>query len=409
MASVLKPTDAAQVLEVLQWAVGHETALELAGAGGKRGFGRPLVLEHQLALSALSGISLYEPDELVLTAGPGTTMREIEGLLSQHRQALAFEPPDLGPLYGADAGLQTLGGVIACNLSGPRRIKAGAARDHVLGIKGVSGRGEAFKSGGRVVKNVTGYDLPKLLTGSFGTLAALTEITVKVLPAPEKTRTVMVYGLSIDGGVRALAQAASSPHEVAGLAHLPAPVARRCEVPYVGDAGQAVTAIRVEGPSPSVDHRCAELKALLASSGAVEELHSMNSGAFWREVRDVAGLLPDPGHALWRLSVTPSEAPAVLARLPEALREEVYLDWAGGLIWLAVPEGDDGAAGEVRAAVQADGHATLLRASDDVRRAVPVFQPQPAPLAALSERVRRAFDPLHLLNPGRMYAVGAEG
>ena len=156
-------------------------------------------------------------------------------------------------------GAGTIGGALSCNLAGPRRLKAGAARDHFLGFKAVSGRGEAFQAGGRVVKNVTGYDLCKLLAGAHGTLAVLTEVTIKVLPAPEKSRTVLIYGLDDGGAILALSRALNSPHEVSGAAHLPAAVAARSTVDFVAGSGRAVTAIRVEGPGPSVEHRCEAL------------------------------------------------------------------------------------------------------------------------------------------------------
>jgi glycolate oxidase FAD binding subunit len=394
MADALRPRDEADLVEIVQAAVASEAPLELIAGGTKRGFGRPGE-GRAVDLSGLAGVTMYEPSELVMTVRPGTPMSEIEGLLGQNRQQLAFEPADLGPLFGVPAGRQTLGGVLATNLSGPRRIKAGAARDHFLGFRGVGGRGEAFKSGGRVVKNVTGYDLSKLMAGSFGTLAALTEVTVKVHPAPEKLRTVLLFGLDEERAVAALAQAAGSPHEVSGLAHLPAAAAKRSKAPYVVDAGASVTAVRVEGPGPSVEHRCRALRDELKRFGASEELHGMNSARFWQEVRDVAPLLPEPEAALWRLSVTPSEAPRLLRELGPA---DWFADWAGGLLWLAEPQAEPE---QVRRAVGAHGHATLVRGPEAARRAA--FQPQPAALAALTRRVKESFDPLHLLNRGRMY------
>ena len=394
MNGALRPRDEADLVEIVQAAIAQEAPLELVSGGTKRGFGRPAE-GRAVDLSGLAGVTMYEPAELVMTARPGTPMSEIEGLLAQHRQQLAFEPAELGPLFGAPAGRQTLGGVLATNLSGPRRIKAGAARDHFLGFRGVSGRGEAFKSGGRVVKNVTGYDLSKLMAGSFGTLAALTEVTVKVHPAPEKLRTVLLFGLDEERAVAALAQAGGSPHEVSGLAHLPAEAARRSAIAYVSGAGAAATAVRVEGPGPSVEHRCRALREELKGYGANEELHGMNSARFWQEVRDVAPLLPESEPALWRLSVTPSEAPRVVRELDPA---GWFADWAGGLIWLAAPEAEPE---RVRRSVGAHGHATLLRGPEAARRVA--FQPQAPALAALTRRVKESFDPLRLLNRGRMY------
>ena len=402
MADGLRPRDAAEVEAAVRWALGEALPLALAGNGSKQGFGRPVAAAHRLDLRALAGIVAYEPEELVLTAGPGTPLSEIEGLLSQHRQQLAFEPADYGPISGGPAGRQTLGGVIACNLSGPRRIKAGAARDHLLGFKAVSGRGEAFKSGGRVVKNVTGYDLSKLMAGSHGTLAVLTEVTLKVLPAPEAGETVLLFGQDDAAAVAALAEAAASPHEVSGLAHLPEAAARRSAA-----ASRAVTAVRVEGPEPSVRHRAGELASLLGKRGDTARLKAEASLAFWGDVRDVTPLLPGEGRQLWRLSLPPSAGPAVVRALAQQRADIGYFyDWAGGLVWLDLPASADAWHGAVRAACAGRGHATLLRADAAVRASVPVFQPQPAALAALSARVKASFDPRGLLNPGRMVQEG---
>jgi glycolate oxidase FAD binding subunit len=395
----LRPSDAEELRDLVASAVERETPLELVAGASKRGLGRPVEAAVQLDLSALAGVALYEPEELVLTARPATPIAEIEALLAQRGQMLAFEPPDLRGLL-AGGGTPTLGGAIACNLAGPRRVKAGAARDHLLGFHAVSGRAERFKSGGRVVKNVTGYDLSKLIAGSYGTLAVMTEATVKVLPAPERTRTVLVYGLDDAAAIHALTLAAQSPHEPSGLAHLPLAIAARVAVDYVGNAGRAVTAVRVEGPEPSVKPRTTALRDLLGVLGPTEELHSTRSAAFWAAVRDVAPLAQGE-RQVWRLHVAPSEAARIVAALSRQLDCEAYYDWSGGLIWLAIAPCDDAGAGAVRAAA-APGHAMLVRASPEHRARVPVFQPQAPALAALSVRVAAAFDPKRILNRGRM-------
>jgi glycolate oxidase FAD binding subunit len=259
-----------------------------------------------------------------------------------------------------------------------------------------------------VVKNVTGYDLCKLLAGAHGTLAVLTEVTIKVLPAPEKSRTVLLYGLDDSVSIQALSRALNSAHEVSAAGHLPAAVAARSTVDFVRDGGRAVTAIRVEGPGPSVEHRCDALRRELGDLGSGEELHSMRSALLWRELRDVARLLPDPDRLLWRLSIPPASGAQAIADIKAARGFETadyYFDWGGGLIWLALPPRDDAGAATVRTAVaRQGGHATLLRAPAASRLAVPVFQPQPEPLAALARRVKAAFDPRRILNPGRMAA-----
>ncbi|WP_416898319.1 MAG: FAD-binding protein [Minwuia sp.] len=400
MTGAFKPLNEEHLRECVAFAAAGGEALDVTGLGSKRGLGRPSGSAKVLDLSAFAGIRLYEPEELVMTAGVATPLEEIEAALAAKNQCLMFEPPHLGRLYGAEPGGGSIGSAFACNLGGPRRFKAGAARDHLLGFRGVSGRAEIFKSGGRVVKNVTGYDLSKLVCGSHGTLAALSEVTFKVLPAPEKTWTVLVFGLSLEAAVAAMSEAAGSPHEVSGVCHLPGDVAVELEVDLVRDPETSVTAFRVEGPGPSVEHRAGALKAAMRDRGAVEELHSHRSGAFWREVRDVQPLLRRD-RPVWRVSLPPSDSGRFIGAVSAVLPVSAFLDWAGGLAWLAVDKADDGGAAVIRAAL-GEGHATLYRGSDALRASVPVFQPQPDPVAALTRRIKEGFDPKGILNPGRM-------
>jgi glycolate oxidase FAD binding subunit len=386
-----RPTTAPELEAIVAEAVAREEPLELAAGGSKRGLGRPLQLPHRLDLSAFAGISLYEPEELVLTAGAATPMAAIEAALDEKRQMLAFEPPDWRALLGAAGTAPTIGGTLACNLAGPRRIRQGAARDHFLGFHAVSGRGEAFKAGGRVVKNVTGYDLPKLIAGSYGTLAALIEITVKVLPRPEATRTLVLKSLDDEAARRAMSAALGSSHEVSGAAHLP---------DAVSPPG-ARTLLRLEGPGPSVEARVRALGEELASRGAIEVLGDGDSQAAWRAVRDATPFAAFSDRAVWRVSVAPTEGPAVAAQVAQTLDVRHFYDWGGGLVWLAVKGAEDGGAAVIRAAY-ASGHATLIRGSQALRLAVPVFEPQPPALAALAARVRDGFDPRHIFNRGRM-------
>ncbi len=405
MDEILKPADADETRDVVAWAADNEAPLEIVGGGSKRALGRPIRTNHLLDLSGLTGIDLYEPEELVMSAAPGTPLAEVEAALADRRQQLAFEPPDYGPLVGGPEGAQTIGGVFACNLSGPRRLKSGAARDHILGFRALSGRGEAFKSGGRVVKNVTGYDLSKLMTGSYGTLGVLTALAFKILPMAEKTRTLLIYGLDDGAATRAMIDGVGSPYDVSGAAHLPADAAASSAVDHVSGPGTAVTALRVEGPAPSVVHRLAALRERLARHGALEELHGTNSVAFWREVRDVAPFVARPERIVWKVSVSPTAGAEVAAAVAaEIAGTQAFYDWGGGLVWLALPSGDEAGHAVVRAAVdRAGGHATLIRAPAEIRERVPVFHPQPPALARLTARLKEGFDPRHVLNPGRMY------
>lgn len=389
----MRPTTEAQLIEAVQWALAQESPLELIGTGTKRGLGRPVQAAATLDLSGFSGIEVYEPEELILEAGAGMRLNEIEKLLSKHNQQLAFEPPDLSKLLSTkNSG--TLGGIMSCNLSGPRRLKAGAARDHVLGMRGVSGRGEAFKAGARVVKNVTGYDLPKLMTGSYGTLAALTSITVKVLPKPETEETLILRGLDNTRATEAMSLAMQSSCEVSGAAHLPAALA-----PSTGfDHG--ATLLRLEGIAPSIAYRRDKLVLLLKQFGGSEVIGAGASQKLWRAIRDVHPLCDDHENQLvWRVSVAPSEGASVLAAV---LGARGYLDWAGGLAWLDVPYTDDAHATTIRRAA-GTGHATLICAPKHIRAALAVFHPQDQALAALTTRVKQSFDPRGIFNPGRMF------
>jgi glycolate oxidase FAD binding subunit len=396
MSDTLKPRDGKDVEAAVQWALAEGKTLEVMGQGSKRAIGRAAQWDLSLDLSDLSGVTLYEPEELILSAKAGTPIAEIETLLAANSQELAFEPIDYGPVFGADPGRGTIGGVLGANLSGPRRIKAGAARDHFLGVTAVSGRGETFKSGGRVVKNVTGYDLCKVLAGSYGTLAVMTDVTVKVLPRAETEQTVLVLGLDDANAIRAMSAAMNSSNDVSGAAHCPATTSASIQA----EATQALTLLRLEGVAPSVAHRRRALEALLKPFGEITLLEEGASRDAWRVMRNV---MPFTGgaRALWRISVAPSHGHEVAAAIGEGT--EYFYDWAGGLIWAALPAEGDGGAARMRAALKG-GHATLIRAPAAIRAAVPVFEPQDVALAALTKRVKESFDPKGVLGPGRMYA-----
>ena len=405
---VLQPKDATEAAETILWAASQRQALEIRAGGSKSALGRPVRADALLDVSRLAGVVDYEPAELVLTARPGTPLKEIQALLAGNAQMLSFEPPDWRGLLGGGGeptldqptlGEPTLGGIIACNLSGPRRLRAGAARDYFLGFSAINGRGESFKAGGKVVKNVTGYDLCKLMAGSFGTLALLTEVTVKVMPRPETACTLLLPGLSDETAIPLMAGALNSPHEISGAAHLPTAAAQR-----LGFAESALTALRLEGPAPSIAFR---VEALVNAFGSGPRLDATETATFWRKIGDVAPLPPPDGRVVWRLCPTPSAAPALTAAIREKLRSaDGFYDGGGGLVWLsldAAEAGADAGAAIVRAALKPlGGHATLVVASAAMRESVAVFEPEEAPLAALSRRIKQGYDPHGVLNPGRM-------
>ncbi|APX84668.1 glycolate oxidase subunit GlcE [Methylorubrum extorquens] len=389
------PASEQEAAAIVAQAAGRSEPLRLVGGGTKAALGRPPQDEATLAATGLTGITLYEPAEMVVAARAGTPLAEVEALLAGRGQMLPFEPMDHRPLLGS-TGEPTFGAVAAANNSGPRRINAGAARDSLIGVRFVNGRGQPIKSGGRVMKNVTGLDLVKLMAGSWGTLGLLTEVTFKVLPVQEQVATLVLPGLSDAAAVEALATALGSPFELTGAAHWPAGIG----------GSEPRTLMRVEGFAKSVDYRLGELRRLLRRYGAAQVVEGDESAALWRAVRD-ATLLAEPREAaIWRISTAPTRGPAVTAAIAAERAARWFYDWGGGLIWLATDASDDAGAAVIRAAVKAagSGHATLVRAPETLRAAVPVFEPLPEPLMRISAGIKAAHDPAGIFNPGRMYA-----
>jgi glycolate oxidase FAD binding subunit len=384
MTGSVRPATTEDLRDVIADAARSGAKLDIRGGGSKRDIGAP-GLGVVLDMTGFSGVIDYDPPELVLTAGAGTPLAEIQALVAGHNQMLAFDPFDHGPILGAPPGAATIGGVIGAAVAGSRRVSRGGVRDHFLGFHGVSGRGEAFVGGAKVVKNVTGYDLPKVFAGSWGRLAALTEVTLKVLPAPREQATRALLGLSPVQAQAAMARAMGSQAEVAAAAHVPAALRL---------AG-SLTVLKIEGFGPSVAARCHLLDQLLADAGPVIALPPEDAQAIWSDLQTLRPLADAP--VLWRINVPPSRACALLEALePQGARW--LLDWAGGLIWLAFT-GDPAV---VRGLAQtAGGHATLVRAPEEMRRRVPALQPQPPAVMALEARVRRAFDPAGVFETGR--------
>ena len=404
---ILKVRDAKDVEQVVRAAIASEQPLEIIGHGSRRQIGQPMATNALLELSALNAVSAYEPNELIITVQAGAPLADVQSLVDSKNQQFAFEPIDISVLLGV-SGAGTLGGMIGAGLAGPRRIKAGGARDHLLGAHAVSGFGDSFKTGGRVVKNVTGYDLCKLLAGSWGTLAVMTEVTLKVMPKPESERTLIVRGLDDSTANRAMTAALGSPFDVSGAAHLPNSVLRPAasDLAGLGAAGQAFTLLRLEGIAASVADRAGSLGKSLAPFGVVEVVQDAISAAIWRSIRDVQPFAANGALAawpVWRIVCPPASGGALGQALARDTGGDVIYDWGGGLIWVALPPRPDAQASLLRQRVEAaGGHAMLVRASEPVRCNVEVFHPQSVGLAALSERVRHSFDPKNILNRGRL-------
>lgn len=375
---MLSPNDERQLSEAVKSAAGP---VRIYG-GGTRPVGNPVTGE-TLSVAGITGISLYEPGALTIVAAAGTPVAEIEAALAAENQRLPFEPMDHRKILRTE-GEPTIGGVVAANVSGPRRIQVGACRDSLIGVRFVDGQGTIVKNGGRVMKNVTGYDLVKLLAGSFGTLGVLSEVAFKVLPSTHETGVLLINGLSVAQAVEAMSRSLRSPFEVSGAAHVAS-----------GIDGHPVTMIRVEGFETQVTHRTTELRALLGEFGDISvERDPDKTAKGWAWVRDAEKFAETPGD-LWRISVKPSDAVSVAEKLGE---DDLLLDWGGGLVWAEVPSG-------MNAREKLDGlpgHATLIRSDPDTRARLGAFHPEPAPVAALASGLRQKFDPRGILNPGLM-------
>ncbi|MEM6971499.1 MAG: glycolate oxidase subunit GlcE [Pseudomonadota bacterium] len=387
-----RPGDEAALSEAVADAAAQGDPIEIVGGGTRSGLGRPVQAARTLETGGIAGITLYEPGALTLVVKAGTPVAEVEAALSAEGQRLPFEPMDHRPLLGT-TGEPTIGGVVACAVSGPRRIAAGACRDAMLGVRFVDGRGNIVSNGGRVMKNVTGYDLVKLMAGQYGTLGVISEISFKVQPRPQAARSLVIEGLSDTAAQAALTTALATPFDVNGAAHLPA----------TADA-PARTVLRVEGIEAQAEYRTLGLANALVPHGDAHTLEGAPHESLWAHIRDVGPFAGREG-AVWRVSCRPSDGPAIVASLAATRPVEAFYDWGGGLVWLLMPEDDDAGGAAIRAETAANGgHATLIRAQAALRAAVEVFEPAPAPLARISQGLRDRFDPHGILNPGRMAA-----
>lgn len=396
---MLTPVTETEAAELIRGHAGKKTPLHIRGGGTRAGFGNVVTAEATLSSSSLTGIVEYNPAEMVITARAGTPVAEIEAALAANGQGMAFEPVDHRGAMGT-SGTPTIGGLFAVNSSGPRRFTAGAARDHLLGVRFVNGAGDVVKAGGKVMKNVTGLDLVKLLAGSHGTLGFLTEVTFKVLPVPKTSTTLVLSGLEDEQAMQALAAAMSLSVEVSGAAHLPESVRGR----FIGGSlpEGAATVMRLEGLEASVAVRAEKLAAAMAGFGPVGRLEAEQSKTLWREIRDVVPYADGTARPLWRVSMAPSEAWKLVAGLRLRAGIDAYYDWQGGLVWMRAEA--DPEAEVLRHGIRTlgGGHATLLRAAPQIRAEVAAFEPQAPAVALLSARLKAKLDPHGIFNPGLM-------
>ena len=390
MSAMIAPVDEAGIIAAVQAARAAREPLAIEGQGSKRGMLRPVQAARSLSTRGLTGVTLYRPAELIISARAGTPLAEIEATLAEKGQHLIAESPYLNGVFGTSAP-PSIGGVVAANLSGPRRITWGATRDHVMGLRFINGAGEAIRSGGRVLKNVTGLDLCKLLSGSYGTLGVITEVTLKVLPAPEASATLLIETPDLASAVAALSAGLGSPFGVSAAAALP-----------VKD--HVIAAVRLEDFAASVAYRMEKLRGVLGSLGTQRVMEDAESRAFWRGVREVEPLQAMPDEAIWRVSVRPSAGPQI-ASAASAIGGRVMLDWGGGLVWIAASPSSANHMLILEAARTQGGAAMLFRAPESLRLAVPVLPEEAAPLAKIGARVKEALDPGGLFNPGHIRAA----
>ncbi|WP_137132424.1 FAD-binding protein [Rhizobium sp. FY34] len=394
---MLIPTTEAEAADMVRNAASAGQRLSIIGGNTRSGFGNRTETDAVLHSTGLSGITAYDPAEMVMSVRAGTPMAEVEAALDANGQMLSFEPIDHRGLMGTQ-GQPTIGGVFATNASGPRRLLSGAARDSLLGIRFINGSGEVIRAGGRVMKNVTGLDLVKLLAGSFGTLGFLTEVTFRVLPRPKTQATIVLSGLEDGDAARAMATAMGLSVEVSGAAHLPESVRGRFLTGRLPPG--AATVLRLEGLPASVPVRAEKLISAFQPFAPVTCLEADDSAALWQQVRDVLPYADGSEKPVWRVSVAPSAGFQLVAALRLETGIDAFYDWQGGLVWMRMEA--DPEAELVRHVMHqlGGGHATLMRAADADRALTPAFEPLPSGVAALTQRVRASLDPAGVFNSG---------
>ena len=408
--SIEYPENETEVSEFIKQFHKSNIPVELIGSGSKRKIGKPLQCAKVLNLSKLSGIVEYLPKELYIKVKACTPINQIEKELKKNKQQLAFEPIDFGYLFTGKSDYGTAGGHVACNISGPRRFKVGSLRDHVLGFRGVNGKGEIIKSGGMVVKNVTGYDLSKLVCGSYGTLVALTEITFKVLPAPEESKTIVIHNLQLESATDLLNQAISSSSDISGAIFLP--TEPKCEGSLMNiettfklndlKYGGSLTAIRIEGSKHSIDERTQNLKnELKISSYDISILETYQSEIFWKKVKNLE-VFSSTQNNIIRIVIPPSYCVQLLYQLLST-KFKYYIDWGGALIWLEAYQFTEEMFDSIKKKViKCGGYMSMIKSSDYLPYVEEVFTINRSRFD-ISQSIKKSFDPKRVLNPGKMY------
>jgi glycolate oxidase FAD binding subunit len=400
-SSVLKPDKEEAIAEIIKHCYKKNIPLEICGSGSKKNIGRNFQSQKILDISNYSGIIKYEPEELYIKVKSGTSIKEIKEALEKKNQHLAFEPTDFGPLFEGQTNEGTIGGVIACNFAGPRRFKVGSARDHVLGFKGVNGKGEIIKSGGTVVKNVTGYDLSKVITGSFGTLSVFTEISIKVLPKPDLTKTLIISNLHLKKGLEHLSAALSSSCDPSGAVFYPEFFQNKFTFNDLTTKGP-ITAIRIEGSKLSIDERIKKLiNELTVDKKEISILDPDQSNIFWEKTRSL-NVFANLTNNLLRIVVPGSEAFDLINKL-KIYHVKYFIDWGGNLVWAQLDQLNSSILKEIKTIVKIlGGYLTVIKVDESLKSSIDIFTIDDVKYK-ICEKIKKSFDPKRILNPGKMY------
>jgi len=407
--SIEYPKDEKEVSNFIKKFYKSNTPIEIIGSGSKVKLGKPIQSAKTLNLSKIRGIVEYLPEELYIKVKAGTPIKEIEEKLKKNKQQLAFEPIDFGYFLNGKTDYGTAAGQVACNISGSRRFKVGSVRDHVLGFRGVNGKGEIIKSGGVVVKNVTGYDLSKLICGSYGTLIAITEVTFKVLPAPEASKTMIIHNQKVESAVDLLNRSISSSNDISGAVFFPNKPEIAGSIMNIESTFKlndlehegSITAIRIEGSKKSIDQRIENLiKELKIVSTNISILEPYQSEIFWNKVKSLE-FFSNTKNSIIRIVIPPAACAHLIYQFSDKFK--YYLDWGGSLIWLEAFELSEDMFESIRKkVVRLGGYITMIKNSDYLPYVEDVFTIN-RDRFNISQNIKKSFDPKRILNPGKMY------
>ena len=400
-SDIYKPNNEKDLQEIIKYCFKNNLPIEIIGKGTKSLIGKKLQCAKTLDMSNISGIIDYKPEELYITVKAGTPIKTIQDELKKNNQHLAFEPVNFSELFKKDSNEGTIGGTLSCNFSGSRRFKVGSARDHILGFKGYNGTGEKIKSGGTVVKNVTGYDLSKLITGSFGTLLVLSEITLKVLPLQTDTKTIIVSGLSLEHALGIMGSAISSSNDPSGTVFYPDSLRDNFVFNDLTHPG-SITAIRIEGSKISTEQRINNLiKDLSLIDKNITVLDRVQSEIFWEDTRSLKVFSKNQKNIL-RAVIPSSETTNLINRL-KSFHPNYFIDWGGSLIWLELDYLSSQKIDQIRNRILvADGYLTVIKSQESIKSSLEIFTIDPIKFK-ISQNLKKSFDPKRIFNPGKMY------